>query len=64
MCQNDGQQMGMCMEVAGLESVEGLNIGPRVVRDGSGMRDNMHIANNGQVNQTASGCEAYGMDAD
>lgn len=63
MCQNDGN-VGICMEVAGIESVEGLNIGPHMVRDGAGMRDNIRISNDGQGVQAANGYEAYGMDAD
>lgn len=63
MCQNEGN-MGMCMEVAGLESVEGLNVGPRMVRDGAGMHDDMHINDGRPTRQASGGCEAYGMDTD
>lgn len=63
MNQNE-KNMSMCMEVAGIEAVEGLDIGPRTVRDGAGMRDTVQFGGNGQNRQASGGCEAYGMDTD
>lgn len=63
MNQNDGK-MGMCMEVAGLESVEGLDAGPRMVGDNMEMHDNLRTTDGRLIRQAASGCEAYGMETD
>lgn len=63
MNQND-KEMSMCMEVAGIESMEGLNVGPRRVNDGGVMHDSVHTADGSCFRRAASGCEAIGMDAD
>lgn len=63
MNQNE-RNVSMCMEVAGIESVEGLGIGPRVVTDGCQMRDDARLQNGHVIRHAASGCETMGMNAD
>lgn len=63
MNQNE-RELSMCMEVAGIESMEGLGIGPRTVTDGYPMRDNIRTGDGRVIRQAANGCEAMGMDVD